>query len=418
MAKYIMHCDANSAYLSWTAVYMMQRGHTLDIRTVPSIIGGNEKSRHGIVLAKSIPAKRYGIQTGETLRDAYKKCPTLLSYSPDYNLYMKASSAMVEILNRYSDRIQRFSIDECFFEYSDTLTGISPEAMAQQIKDEIKQELGFTVNIGISTNKLLAKMASDFKKPDQAHTLYHEEIEEKMWLLPISDLFMVGVRTNAQLKRFAINTIGDLAKSDPNFLRYYLKSHGTLIWNYANGIDYSTLRKSNHEVIKGIGNSSTAPFDILTRDEASMLLLLLCETVGTRLRSAKLCTGLISVSIKSTEFTGGSHQRKIHVTTDSTNYIHKIAMELFDELWQEQPLRKIGIRVSDLYSNDYIQLSLLEQFDFETQRRIDYVIDKIRMKYGSDAIIRSSFLYSGFKPITGGMQDDGENEYPIMTSIL
>jgi len=201
-------------------------------------------------------------------------------------------------------------------------------------------------------------------------------------------------------------------------LHSHLKSHGYLVQAYANGIDNSPIRKSNHEIVKGMGNSTTVRFDVYYRDEASLVLLSLAESVGSRLRAAKFSTGRISVSIRSTEFKGGGHQRKIHVATDSTTYIHKIALELFDELWDGKPIRKLGLRVDDLYTNDYVQLSFLEQFDFERQKDIDRTVDKIRGKYGSESIHRASFLHTGLRPITGGVQDDGENEYPLMTSIL
>ena len=413
-----MHADANSAYLSWTAADRLHRGNPVDLRKIPAVVGGSEKSRHGIVLAKSIPAKQYGIKTGEPLRDARQKCKDLVSVPPDYDLYMKASAAMVEILQEYTPKIQRFSIDECFFDYDDAATGIDPVTIAEEIKGRMLTELGFTVNIGISTNKILAKMGGELKKPNMVHTLFPEEIQEKMWPLAVGELFMVGRRTEAKLKMMGVKTIGDLATINSKILYSHLKSHGYLIQAYANGIDNSPIRKSNHEIVKGMGNSTTVVFDVLYRSEASKVLMSLAETVAARLRNAQLCAGLISVSIRSTEFTSGGHQRKIHVATDSTTYIHRIAMELFDELWNGKPIRKLGLRVSDLYTNEYVQLSLLEQFDFEKQKKIDSAVDAIRGRYGSSAIFRASFIDSGLRPTTGGVQDDGDDTYPLMTSLL
>lgn len=418
MARYVMHADANSAYLSWTAARMVHDGNPLDIRTVPAVIGGSEKSRHGIVLAKSIPAKQYGIKTGEPLRDARQKCPHLISLPPDYTLYMQASAAMVDILRHYSPRIQRFSIDECFFDYDDSATGRDPVSIAHEIRERIHLELGYTVNIGVSVNKILAKMGSELQKPNRVHTLFPDELEDKLWPLPVGDLFMVGHRTKNKLLNIGITTIGELANANTEMLYSHFKSHGYLIQAYANGIDHSPIRKSNHEIVKGIGNSTTVRFDVHYRSEASLVLMSLAETVATRLRQAGFCAGLVSVSIRSTEFTSGGRQRKIHVATDSTTYIHRIALELFDELWDGSPIRKLGLRVSDLYTNEYVQLSFLEAFDFGRQKDIDKAIDRIRGKYGSSAIYRASFIDTGLSPVTGGTQDDGKDDYPLMTSIL
>ena len=258
--RIIFHLDVNSAYLSWTAAHRLQQGHTLDIRTVPCVIGGDELSRHGIVLAKSIPAKKYGIQTGNPLRLALEQCPKLMVFPPDYELYAKASKAMVSILREYSPKVQQFSVDECFMDYTSMshLFGDPMEA-AYSIKNRIRDELGFTMNVGISTNKLLAKMASDFSKPDKVHSLWKHEIPAKMWPLPVSDLFMVGRQTAKKLYQLGILTIGDLAHTPLSILTTHFKSFGILIHQFANGIDAATVKSSNFEVVKGMGNSTTVP---------------------------------------------------------------------------------------------------------------------------------------------------------------
>ena len=203
--KIIFHIDVNSAYLSWTAVERMKQGgpDTLDIRTIPAIIGGDISKRRGVVLAKSIPAKKYGIITGEPVVDAFKKCPQLKSYAPDHKLYSRYSRSMIRLLQEYSPEISQYSIDECFMEYVPIPGTSSPEEGARLIKDRIRDTLGFTVNIGISTNRLLAKMASDFKKPDLVHTLFPDEVPKKMWPLPVEDLFMVGRSSAQRLKLHA-----------------------------------------------------------------------------------------------------------------------------------------------------------------------------------------------------------------------
>lgn len=414
--RIIFHIDVNSAYLSWEATHRLQHGDPLDLRTVPSVVGGDPTTRHGIVLAKSIPAKKYDIQTGETLYSAKMKCPELIIAPPNYHLYQRCSSAMKEILEAYSPSIQQYSIDEYFLDYTqmDQLLG-PPLDIAYQIKDRIKNELGFTVNIGISTNKLLAKMASEFEKPDNVHTLFPAEIPTKMWPLPIEELFFVGRATSKKLRSRNINTIENLAKADPRWLKFFLKSFGVLIWNYANGRDESPIRNSQSIIIKGMGNSTTISFDVEDRQTAHLVLLSLVETVAARLRQANICAQLVSVSLRTNEFFSASHQRKIYTPTDCTNEIHNVACELLDELWTGQPIRHLGVRVSELCRNDFIQLALFDNHS-EKQRAVDQAIDQIRLRFGSNAVIRSSFLHSGLRALTGGVIQD--EDYPMMSSML
>ncbi|MDV3427585.1 MAG: DNA polymerase IV [Bacillota bacterium] len=414
--RIIFHIDANSAFLSWEAAYRLSQGEKTDLRTIPSVVGGDPKTRHGIVLAKSLPAKGYNIKTGESLFAAAQKCPSLTIVPPDYNLYLKCSNAMVDILKEFSSSIQRFSVDECFMDYEGK--DKSHEAAfdtAVKIKESIKKELGFTVNIGISTNKLLAKMASDFKKPDLIHTLFPEEVENKMWPLPVEDLFMVGRATKPKLNRMGIFTIGDLANFDLDILKFKLKKHGLLIWEYANGIENSKVNSDNPLGIKGIGNSTTISFDVEDRNTAHLILFSLTETVGMRLRSSGSLCSLISVSVKSNTFLSCSRQRKLYFSTDSTNIIGEIACQLFDELWNGYPIRHLGVSVSCLSSNEKNQLSLFYQGDIEKDEKLNKAIDDIREKYGKNSLIRSSFLYSGLKPVNGG---SGSDSYPVMSSFL
>ena len=227
----VFHIDVNSAFLSWEAVYRLaHKGGKLDLREIASAVGGDITLRHGIILAKSIPAKVYGIKTGESIPEAKKKCPNLVLVPPNYGLYEQCSAAFMEILREYSDVVEQYSIDEAFVDMSTSchLFG-TLEQTAVQIKDRIREKLGFTVNIGISTNKLLAKMASDFQKPDRMHTLYPEEIKEKMWPLPVSDLFFVGRATATKLLSMGIRTIGELADADPVWLKKMLKKQGEIL---------------------------------------------------------------------------------------------------------------------------------------------------------------------------------------------
>jgi DNA polymerase-4 len=410
--RIIFHIDVNSAYLSWEAAYNLQMGSNLDLREVPSIVGGDQEKRHGIVLAKSIPAKKYGIRTGETVYSALEKCPQLIVVEPHYERYMKASKAMVDFLSDYSPNIQRYSIDEVFLDYSNG--NLPYMEAAHKIKEGIKKELGFTVNIGIGPNKLLAKMASDFTKPDKIHTLFYDEIAEKMWPLPVEDLFMIGHRTKKKLNSRGIFTIGELAHLDKNYVYSWLKKPGLLIWEYANGIESSDV-KSDKSKVKSIGNSTTLPFDVTTKDEALKVILGISEMVGMRLRELNMRAHVISVSLKTSEFFSYSHQKKLHIPTSSTNTIYKTASTLFEEMWDYNPLRCFSISLSSLLDEDFIQLSLFEDFN-EKDILLDKSIDHIRTKFGQDSVIRSSFLYSGIDPIIGGVV--AEENYPMMSSYL
>ncbi|MBB6217264.1 DNA polymerase-4 [Anaerosolibacter carboniphilus] len=414
--RIIFHIDVDSAYLSWEAVYRLQNGAPLDLRTIPSAVGGDPKSRHGIILAKSTPAKQYKIQTGETLHNALKKCPSLHIVSPSYGLYMQCSNAMMAILEEYSPVIQRFSVDEVFLDYTDMEHRWGdPITMAHRIKDRIKEELGFTVSIGISSNKLLAKMASDLKKPDAVATVFPEEISQKIWPLPVESLFYVGRATLPKLNKIGIYTIGDLATCDYEHIKYRLKSHGIMIWNYANGREDSPVRGGKHMDMKGIGNSSTIAFDVEDKATAYRILLAITETVSMRLRHTENVCGLVAISLRDTELRTYSHQRKLFSPTDCTKEIFKTVAELFDEAWRREPIRNFGVRVSELSSNEFQQKSLFDDIDRERNKALDAVIDQVRLRYGSTSIMKAVLLNSGIKSMIGGV---GADDYPMMASLL
>lgn len=415
--RIIFHIDVNSAYLAWEAVYRLQHGETIDLRNVPSVVGGNPETRHGIVLAKSIPAKKYKILTGETIIQAVMKCPDLVIVPPRYDRYIQASAAMVKILEQYSPKIQRYSIDEVFLDYTNMECHFGdPVTAAHRIKDHIKDELGFTVNIGISTNKLLAKMAGDFEKPDKVHTLFPHEIKEKMWPLPVEKLFMCGSKTTPKLRKRGIYTIGDLANTDVSLIRYWLKSHGVMLWNYAHGREYSNV-SSDGMPMKGIGNSCTTPTDLKDIESMKLYILSLSEMVAMRLRDAQKCANVLCVSLRDTSFNNYSHQKKMEVATDSTMVIYNTACQLLEKMWKGEAIRHIGLRASELQSNNSYQTSIFYP-KLERERTLDKAVDKIREKYGSMAIMRTSILGSGLPPVMGGVPSDEENQFPMMSSIL
>lgn len=389
MERKILHVDVNNAFLSWTAVEKLKNGETLDIRTIPAIIGGDEAQRKGIVLAKSNIAKQFGIQTGEPIFFARKKCPNIQIFQSDFNVYRKYSNALYNLLLEYTDKIERYSIDECFLD----LTGYIPKPrklidIAYEISKRAREELGFTVNIGVAPNKLLAKMASDFEKPNKVHTLYQEEIETKMWILPVSELFMVGRRSLPKLQKMGIKTIGDLAKSDEKLLIKNFGKYGKMIWEYSNGIDNEEVNYIK-EKPKNIGNSITLPYDYNDIEKIEEVLLALVEQVSYRLRNQEMFANVVNVQIKTNEFKVFSHQRKLDFATDSTKIIGKEAKKLLTEIYNNTPIRLIGVSVSGLVEKEERQISLFENVENEKQKKIDSVLDNIKEKYGYEAITRA-----------------------------
>lgn len=404
MKKIIFHIDVNSAFLSWEAVYRLaHRGGKQDLRMTASAVGGDAALRHGIILAKSIPAKKYGVKTGEALWEAKMKCPGLILVPPDYGLYEKCSGAFMEILRDYSDVVEPYSIDEAFVDMSASchLFG-TPEETGRQIKERIYETLGFTVNVGISSNKLLAKMASDFQKPNRVHTLYPEEIREKMWPLPVSDLFFVGRATAKKLFSVGIRTIGELAAEDPKWLRGLLKKHGEVIWGFANGVDSSPVLMEP-EANKGYGNSTTTPADVTDVETADKVLLALSETVGARLRMDEVRAGVVSVGIRYWDLSYVSHQRRLYNATDLTVEICQAACKLFREMWNGQPVRHLGVHTADISGGErFRQGSLFDEIDYEKLSRLDKTIDDIRDCFGMDAVKRAVFLGRAIDHMSGG----------------
>ena len=401
MEQIIFHIDVNSAYLSWTAVEQLKNAAEVDLRTIPAIIGGNQESRHGVVLAKSPLAKKYGIRTGEPVAQAFRKCPDLVMAPPNHKMYQEYSRRLMEFLQTYTPDIEQVSVDECFMDFTGiSYLYLSPVEAAFEIKDAVYEKFGFTVNIGISVNHLLAKMASDFEKPNKVHTLFPKEIPVKMWPLPISELYMAGRSSVEVLNKLEIRTIGELAKADPNLLELHLKSHGRTLWEFANGIDHEKVRRG-HVENKGIGNSTTLAKDAVTEEEAKKVLLWLAESVGGRLRKEKQRAGMVSVEIKYHTFQTFSHQKQLETASNADQVIYKAACELFRELWNQEPIRLLGIRTSKLQDESApVQMSI---FDFQTKQeeqsvknkkhqKLDKALDVIRKKYGEDAVKKGTLL--------------------------
>lgn len=391
--KVVFHVDVNSAFLSWEAVHRLQAGEEQDLREIASAVAGDKNKRHGVILAKSNLAKQYGVKTGEPLVDALKKCPNLILVPPNHQLYQEYSKAFIDILYDFSSCVEQCSVDEAYCDMSGMSTLFGPPIdIANKIKDRVKKELGFTVNVGISSNKILAKMASDFQKPDKVHTLYPDEIRDKMWYLPVGELFFVGKASVKKLNDLGIYTIGELANTDIKVLSAHLKKHGELIHSFANGIDASVISQEETKN-KGYGNSTTISFDVEEEGVAKIILLSLAETVSSRLRRDEMMANVISVSIVDSEFRNSSHQMTLLSPTHNTNEIHKAACVLFDELWSGSPIRNLGIQTSKLISDvTERQMNLFGYETDEKKEKLDEAIDQIRSRYGTTAIQRASLV--------------------------
>lgn len=393
MERLIFHIDVNSAYLSWESARRLKEGKE-DLRLIPACIGGDPKKRTGVVLAKSIPAKRFGICTGEPMGAALRKCPQLVIAPPDFSLYQQYSEAFLAICRQYAPALEQFSIDECFLDMTGTRTTYpDPIALAYEIKNVIRDTLGFTVNVGIARNKLLAKMASDFEKPDKVHTLFSNEIEQKMWGLPVSELFGVGKATAEKLRRHYIMTIGELANSDLDYIRRIIGSKaGIQLHGYANGIDRSPVAPVRDEA-KSYSNSTTTSEDVTSMYAARAILLALTDSTSARMRHDGKKTACISVTMRDGTFANKSHQRKLDIPTDVTTEIFAVAAELFEEMWDEEtPLRLLGVALTELTDRSNGQLSFFTEQDpkRERDRKVDKTVDYIRTKFGSSAITRGS----------------------------
>ena len=396
--RLIFHVDVNSAFLSWEAARRVKEGLP-DLREIPSCIGGDPKSRRGIVVAKSIPAKKYGVTTGEPVALALRKCPDLVCVPGDFALFDRCSRAFKKICASYAPVMESFSIDEVFLDMSGThLIYPDPVAVAHEIKDKIRDELGFTVNVGIGTNKLLAKMASDFEKPDKVHTLFPSEIPEKMWPLPVRDLLFLGKASEQKLLRAGIKTIGDMAKSDEAEIRQLLgDKNGRQLYRYANGIDDSPVR-SEREEAKGYSAETTVEEDIVTYEQALSLLLAQCDVVAARMRrDGKKCS-CVAVTYRTLDFKTRSHQKNFEDPTDVTEEIFAQVKKLLYECWKCEPLRLIGVALTDLTSDEFRQMSLFENTeDREKQKKVDETIDDIRRRFGNGMIVRGSTISTAGK---------------------
>jgi len=407
--RLIFHIDVNSAFVSWSAVEMLKNGGP-DLREVPSIVGGDPDSRRSIVAAKSIPAKKYGIVTGEPVSSALRKCPNLVIAGSNFDWYVKCSRAFKAICQEYTPTMQSFSIDEVFLDMSGmNLIYPDPIATAYEIKDRVYKELGFTVNVGVASNKLCAKMASDFEKPNKVHTLFSNEIESKMWPLPVEDLFTCGKSTSARLRSLGIFTIGELAKYPVEQLVMLLGERGAIHFhNYANGIDDSPVLQETEDA-KGYSAETTVEEDLVDIESINRLLLAQTDVVAARMRADEGKCRCIGVTFRNLDFVNKSHQKKLPEATDVTDIIFETAKQLIRESWHGEPLRLLGLSLSDIERDGFEQMSLFQDENKEKRKALDSTLDSIRGKFGNSAVQRASTIDTS-KNINRRHKAEQENE--------
>ncbi len=406
--RVIFHIDVNSAFLSWTAAWRVHvLGSSVDLREIPAVIANHANVRTSIVLAKSIPAKKCGVKTGEPLGMARDKCPGLVVVEPDYELYVTASRKLIALLQSVSPCVEQYSIDEAWVDMTGTQRLYGPPVLAaEQLKARIRRELGFTVNIGVSSNKLLAKMAGDFEKPDKVHTLFPAEIERKLWPLGVRALFMVGPATERRLAQMGVYSIGDLARADPILLYEKLGKPAQMLWQFANGRDCGAVT-SAAEANKGYGNAMTTPADVTTVSQAQQVLLSLCETVGMRLRRDEQAGACVTVQLRDKNFSNWSHQLQLPCATNVTAELYDASCRLLRAMWREgTPLRQLGVQVTKLSPADCRQCSLFDKSDYARLEKLDTAVDAIRDKYGEQAIIRGTFLKGEIGSMAGGLHKE------------
>lgn len=389
--RIIMHIDVNNAFLSWNALYLLKNGFKKDIRNSYAVIGADEKSRHGIVLAKSILAKKKGVVTAEPIYMAKKKCPNLEVYPPNYFWYKEMSNKMFELIRSYTPDIEIMSIDECFIDYTKVKHLYGDEIkFAYKIQKEIYDKLGFTVNVGVANCKLCAKMASDFSKPYKVHTLFENELETKMKPLPVDELFFVGKKTAEKLHNLNIHTIKQLSEADSNYLYKYFKNQAIKLIESANGIDNSEV-ETEKTASKGISNSTTLSYNLVYKEQAYEVLEEISDNITRQLRKEKRYANTVGVNVKDRFFKSSSHQIKLKNPVNKTSEVFEIAKKLFDELWDETPLRLIGVSLTDLTDVGLYQVSLFEDAkDLDKANELENVLDEIKNKYGVKSINKAS----------------------------
>lgn len=389
MSRTILHSDLNSFYASVECLYRPE------LRDKPVAVGGSEESRHGIILAANRHAKKYGVRTAEALWQARQKCPHLVVVPPNSDRYQRFSLEARRIYSDYSPCIESFGLDECFID----LTGCehlfgSGKTVADEIRRRIKFELGITASVGVSFNKIFAKLGSDMKKPDATTVIMPENYRETVWSLPVSDLLYIGPATTKKLARYGILTIGDLARSDREILAARLGKWGLTLWSFANGYDLSPVAESGKKTVaKSIGNSTTTAHDLRDPEDIKITVFMLAESVAARLREQNCKCRTLQVWIRYNDLSGVERQDTLPFPSCTAERIGRKALELILKEWSGVPCRSLGVRAQNLVYDEMNQLSLLPEIAAEQEREnLEYAIDHIRGRYGAFAVRRGMML--------------------------
>lgn len=411
--RIVFHIDVNSAFLSWSAAHHLLMGGTEDYRQMDAVVAKDGGEGRGIILAKSESVKKMGVKTGEAIWIARQKCPTMKLIPPDYDLYLRSSTAMQQILSEYSSAVEPFSIDECFLDYTgqEKFFG-APNRAAFAIKERIKKELGFTVNIGIGSTKALAKMASEFEKPDRVHTLWRREIPEKLWPLPVEELFMAGRKTVVKLKKIGLLTIGDVAQADLELITHLLGKHGETLWTYSNGLDDEPVREGEPPPPKSISKSITLPRAFTRIEEAEKVLLYIADALSHKLYQKGMEGLILSVAVKDRERHYHSNQKRPGFALSHGDGIYKEALPLLHAIWPgEEGVRYIALAIGALRTKVPIEKNLFDENEAKSER-LDAALYALRSRYGRDIVVPAALINSGVDTLFRSMDEDDQETLP------
>lgn len=409
MERIILHSDMNNFYASVECLYRPE------LRDKPVVVGGDPEQRHGIVLAKNQVAKKYGIKTGDVLWQAHQKCPNLVVIPPDFKKYLSFSQDAKDIYSDYTDQIEPFGIDEAWLDVTGSSLFGNGEKIAEEIRERIKNELGVTVSIGVSYNKIFAKLGSDYKKPDAITVINRENYKDIVWSLPVSDLLYVGRATERKLKGVGIYTIGSLAKTDPRTLKQLLGKWGEYLYVFANGQDTTPVSRAGDEnIIKSIGNSTTTPRDLVCNEDVKMVIYVLAESVTARMREHGFKASTVSLYVRDNELRSYGKQCKLEHISDLTDDIVAAAMQIFNNSYNwYKPIRSIGIKATDFYAaGQPLQLDLFQDIaKRDDKERLEKTIDWLRSRFGQKSIQRAVLLQD--TKLTGLNPKDDHVIHPV-----
>lgn len=388
MEREILHVDCNKFYASVECCLHPE------LRDKPVAVGGNEESRHGIILTKNEIASKYGLAVGEPLWKARQKCPDLIIVPPNFPVYIDFSQRVRKILEDYTDLIEPFGLDESWLDVTGDWNKTGYE-IAREIKERVKSEIGITVSIGLSFNKVFAKLGSDYKKPDAVTVINKSNYEDIVWNLPCSDLLIIGKATTKKLNAYGIYTIGDVANADDKFMKNIFGKNGEMLQHFARGEDYSPVRHMNlSRDIKSIGNSTTTPRDLKNNEDAKIIFTVLAESVARRMRKHNLKGITLTISVRDNELNTFTRQCKMSAPTNVSTELIKYAMSLFNANYNwDKPIRSLGLSVTDFDYDNILQYDLSGSVQKrEKLERLETAVDKLKDRYGSYCVQKASTL--------------------------